>query len=194
MKAGIMGGTFDPIHMGHLMAAESAREAYGLDEVWFMPSHTPPHKVLAGVTAEMRYEMTCLAISSHPDFKALDLEIRREGVSYTIDTISALKQQQPDSELYFIIGADMVNYLPKWHRIEELSGLLSFIGVNRPGSRLELDLLPEFLSQRVHLCDMPMMDISSTVIRERMAAGKSIRYMVPEPVYDYITRSGIYRV
>lgn len=194
MKIGIMGGTFDPIHVGHLLAAEAARDAHTLDEVWFMPSHIPPHKEDAGVTGSVRLEMTAEAIAGHPSFRLLDWEVKRGGISYTVDTVKELRDVYPHYSFSFIIGADMVNYLPKWNRIEELVGMLTFIGVNRPGSELALDTLPAFLQEAVVTADMPLVDISSTTIRERAAAGKSIRYMVPERVYDYIVRSGIYGV
>lgn len=193
-KAGIMGGAFDPIHLGHLLAAEAAREQHGLDEVWFMPSHIPPHKHQAGVSGEQRLAMVKAAIQSHPHFRPLDIELRRGGVSYTVDTIKELRGLHPDLELYFIIGADMVNYLPKWEGIEELTGMLTFIGLQRPGSFLELDTLPPFIQEAVLLADMPLVDISSSLIRKRISGGHSVRYMVPETVYEYIVRSGLYGI
>lgn len=194
MKVGIMGGTFDPIHIGHMLAAEAARDACSLDEVWFMPSHIPPHKHEAGVTGQMRLEMTAEAVHGHPSFRTLDWEVKRGGVSYTVDTIKELRRMYPHTEFSFIIGADMVNYLPKWHRIEELAGMLTFIGVNRPGSGLNVDDLPPWIRESVKIADMPLIDISSTVIRKRAAAGKSIRYMVPDRVYEYMVRSGLYGI
>lgn len=194
MKIGIMGGTFDPIHIGHMLAAEAARDAYGLDEVWFMPSHIPPHKEAAGVTGIMRLEMTAEAVADHPSFRTLDWEVKRGGVSYTVDTVRELRNTYPEHDFAFIIGADMVAYLPKWNRIAELAKMLTFIGVNRPGTKLSVDALPDFLQPAVVTADMPMIEISSTMIRRRAAAGSSIRYMVPDRVYDYIIRSGIYGI
>lgn len=191
-KVGIMGGTFDPIHIGHLLVAEAAREDYHLDEVWFMPSHIPPHKEQAGSSGQQRLQMVQAAIEGHPSFKLIDIEIRRGGISYTIDTVKELKQQYTEVDFYFIIGADMVNYLPHWERIEELAALVTFIGVKRPGSELRLEELPEYLQRNVRLAQMPQMDLSSTAIRERVASGRSIRYMVPESVYQIIVRSGAY--
>lgn len=193
-KVGIMGGAFDPIHLGHLLAAEAAREQHGLDEVWFMPSHIPPHKHQAGVSGEQRLAMVKAAIQSHPHFRPLDIELRRGGVSYTVDTIKELRGEHPDLELYFIIGADMVNYLPKWEGIDELTDMITFIGLQRPGSFLELDTLPPFIQEAVLLADMPLVDISSSLIRKRISGGHSVRYMVPENVYDYIVRSGLYGI
>ncbi|MGF7046051.1 nicotinate-nucleotide adenylyltransferase [Paenibacillus sp. DS2015] len=194
MKIGIMGGTFDPIHIGHLLAAESARDTFQLDEIWFMPSHIPPHKEKAGATGEQRLSMVAVAIVEHPSFHMRDLEVRRGGVSYTIDTIRELQQTYSEVDFHFIIGADMVNYLPKWDQIKELSQMITFIGVGRPGSPIDLAALPIYLQGKVLLADMPLVDISSTEIRERVMLGHSIRYMVPGPVHEYIVRSGIYEI
>ncbi|QNR66086.1 nicotinate-nucleotide adenylyltransferase [Paenibacillus peoriae] len=194
MKIGIMGGTFDPIHIGHLLAGEAARDAYGLDQVWFMPSHIPPHKHQAGASGKERLEMTSEAVAGHPAFEVLDIEVLRGGVSYTIDTIKELQKLHSAVDFYFIIGADMVNYLPHWQGIEELVQRICFIGVRRPGFQLALDELPHYLQDKVLLADMPVVDISSTDIRERAAEGRTIRYLVPDRVHDYITRGGLYEV
>lgn len=194
MKVGIMGGTFDPLHIGHMLAAEAARDTFGLNEVWFMPSHIPPHKHEAGVSSEDRLEMVRRTVEGHEFFRTLDWEVKRGGVSYTFETIRGLQQQYPGIDFYFIIGADMVQYLPKWHGIDELVERLTFIGVGRPGTPLDLGALPANVAAKVVLADMPLVDISSTVLRKRAAEGKSIRYMVPEAVYDYIHGSGLYGV
>lgn len=194
MKIGIMGGTFDPLHIGHLLAAESARDSFQLDEIWFIPSHIPPHKDRVGASGEQRVSMVAAAIAEHTSFRIIDLEVRRGGVSYTVDTIRELQQTYIEMEFYFIIGADMVNYLPNWDRIEELSQMITFIGVGRPGSPLDIDALPSYLQGKVLLADMPLVDISSTEIRERVMLGHSIRYMVPDRVHEYILRSGIYEI
>ncbi|MEW4370691.1 nicotinate-nucleotide adenylyltransferase [Paenibacillus kandeliae] len=192
MKVGIMGGTFDPVHIGHMLAAEAALDGCGLDEVWFMPSHIPPHKHAAGATGEQRLEMVQRAIGSNPSFHTLDIELERGGVSYTIETIRELQQRYTEHEFYFIIGADMVNYLTEWHGIEELAQRLTFIGVGRPGSVINKDNMPAYLQPRVILVNMPQVDISSTDIRERLVEGKTVRYMVHDHVYDYIKGSGVY--
>lgn len=194
LKVGIMGGTFDPLHIGHMMAAEAARYTYGLDEVWFMPSHIPPHKHEAGVSGADRLAMVLETLRAHDSFRTLDWEITRGGVSYTIDTVRELKQKYPHFDFYFIIGADMVQNLPEWHGIEELVQSLTFIGVGRPGTPLNLEALPGFIAEKVQLADMPLVDISSTMLRERIAEGKSIRYMVPDAVFDYVQRSGLYGI
>lgn len=194
MKVGIMGGTFDPPHIGHMLAAETARDSFSLEEVWFMPSHIPPHKHEAGASGGDRLAMVEGAIQTHPSFRLLDWEIARGGVSYTLETIRSLQQEYPEHEFYFIIGADMVEYLPKWRGIEELVQRLTFIGVGRPGTPLDLSALPGYIADKVMVADMPLVDISSTMLRERSAGGRSIRYMVPEPVYDYIQRRGLYGI
>jgi nicotinate-nucleotide adenylyltransferase len=194
MKIGILGGTFDPIHIGHLLAGEAARDAYALDQVWFMPSHIPPHKHQAGASGVQRLDMTREAVAGHPAFEVLDIEVLRGGVSYTIDTIRELQKLHPAAEFYFIIGADMVNYLPHWQGIEELAQRICFIGVRRPGFQLALNELPHYLQDKILLADMPVVDISSTDIRERAAEGRTIRYLVPDRVHDYIKRGGLYEV
>ncbi|WNQ13410.1 nicotinate-nucleotide adenylyltransferase [Paenibacillus aurantius] len=193
MKVGIMGGTFDPIHLGHLLAAERAREQAGLDEVWFMPAHVPPHKAHAPkADAEARWEMVVRATKSHAAFQAVDFELRRGGTSYTIDTITELRKTYPDHQFFYIIGGDMVMYLPKWYRIGELARQVTFIGLERPGYVIKLEELPDEIRRSVLLVPMPLMEISSTDIRARRAGGQSIRYVVTEPVRDYIEGNGLY--
>lgn len=193
MLIGIMGGTFDPIHTGHLVAAETALEEAGLDEVWFMPANIPPHKPNTPLASpDQRLEMVRLAIDSHPSYRAVDVELTRGGTSYTYDTVTRLQQLYPDHRFHYIIGADMVMYLPKWHQIEKLSEMVKFLGVGRPGFDIDLEALPSHLRSRIKLMTMPAMEISSTDIRERIRNGRSIRYRVPESVRLYIERSGIY--
>ncbi|QRG70535.1 nicotinate-nucleotide adenylyltransferase [Brevibacillus choshinensis] len=185
---GIMGGTFDPIHCGHLLAAEQAREQAGLDEVWFMPTHIPPHKKRDGLTsAATRLQMVELAVADHESFRVTDIELKREGPSYTYDTIVQLVDQFPDCRFSFIIGGDMVEILPKWYRYEELSRLIGFIGLARPGATLE-----QVSREDVTFVEMPVWDISSTLIREKAAAGQSIRYLVPNSVERYIKENRFY--
>ncbi|MDF2667857.1 MAG: nicotinate-nucleotide adenylyltransferase [Paenibacillus sp.] len=193
MKVGIMGGTFDPIHIGHLLAAERAREEAGLDEVWFLPSYTPPHKPNPPVaTPEQRFAMLERAIADHPHFRAEDMEMIREGTSYTVDTVDQLCRRHPNVRFCYIIGADMVQYLPHWVRIEEILKRISFVGLGRPGYSLDMKQLPDYIQQGVQLAPMPQLELSSTDIRQRRAAGKSIRYMVHENVYAYIKERGLY--
>ncbi|WP_068774312.1 nicotinate-nucleotide adenylyltransferase [Paenibacillus sp. FJAT-26967] len=193
MRIGIMGGTFDPIHTGHLVAGECARSACGLDEVWFMPANVPPHKPNAPkASAGQRWEMVCRAVADNPAFRPLDFELRKGGVSYSIDTIKLLRQQHPEHRFQYIIGADMVEYLPEWHKIEEIMGLIGFIGLQRPGYELDLDVLPSYIRSGVSIAPMPLLDISSTDIRGRRKEGRSIRYLVPAPVHEYIEGNDLY--
>lgn len=189
MKIGIMGGAFDPIHIGHLIAADSAREQCGLDEVWFIPTAESPLKHGApGANDAQRYEMVLAAIDGHPAFRALDLELKRGGVSYSFDTVSELRERYPGYEFSYIIGSDRVHDLAQWHRIGELAGIAGFIGLERPDEPLRTDSLPDFLQERLHLAEMPALGVSSTAIRRRLAAGRTIRYLVPDSVYLYIRR------
>lgn len=193
IKAGIMGGTFDPIHIGHLIAAESALEACRLDEVWFIPTASPPLKENEpGARADDRLAMVSAAIAGHERFRVLDIELRRGGVSYSIDTITTLRQLHPDHSFAYIIGSDRINDLPKWHKIDELAELVTFIGLARPGTTARPELLPEELRRRLTFADMPAIGVSSTDLRERLALGKSIRYLVPDSVHDMIRRHGWY--
>lgn len=192
-RVGIMGGTFDPIHIGHLIAAEAAIECVGLDEVWFMPAHVPPHKSRQPeASAKQRLEMTELAVSGEPRFTASSWEMDRGGVSYTLHTVKALQEEYPNTEWYWIIGADMVAFLPQWHGIEELIERIHFIGVRRPGTPWPLEELPVEWRGRILEADMPKLDISSTNIRKRVKDRRSIRYFVPDSVLHYIQRWELY--
>jgi nicotinate-nucleotide adenylyltransferase len=193
VQVGIMGGTFDPIHMGHLMAGERARVEAGLDEVWFMPSNVPPHKKNAPLaTAEQRWEMVCRALEGNRYFRPTDIEIRKGGISYSIDTIEMLIALHSTHTFSYIIGADMVQYLPKWHRIDELVQHIRFIGLGRPGYELHLERLPSHIRERVRVITMPLIEISATGIREECGRNGSIRYWVPDSVHDYIEVNRLY--
>lgn len=186
-QVGLYGGTFNPVHTGHLVMADQVGTQLGLEKVYFMPDAQPPHvDPKQAVPAKYRVEMLAAAISGNPLF-ALELcEIERGGVSYTYDTMVYLKKKHPDTDYYFIIGADMVNYLPKWHRIEELSKLVTFVGVKRPG------YAPNSHYPVVWV-DAPLLEINSTGIRQRVANDESIRYLVPDAVAAYIKKEGLYR-
>ncbi|WP_308638806.1 nicotinate-nucleotide adenylyltransferase [Paenibacillus silvisoli] len=193
IKVGFMGGTFDPIHIGHMLAAETAREACGLDEVWFIPAGQPPLKESGPVAdGQTRLEMVYRAVDFQPHFRAMDIELDSDGKSFTINTIKALQEQYPGREFSIIIGTDRVNDLPKWHQIEELAGMVRFIGMRRGGQDMEVDSLPAFLQDRLTVVDMPQIKLSSTDIRDRLAQGRSIRFLVPDKVYSFITRNGLY--
>ncbi|MDF2926765.1 MAG: nicotinate (nicotinamide) nucleotide adenylyltransferase [Paenibacillaceae bacterium] len=193
MQVGIMGGTFDPVHQGHLLAAELAREAGGFDEVWFMPSYAPPHKQPGPVaTPGQRLEMVRLAIADHPSFRTTDIEIRMGGTSYTYDTVEMLQGRYPSVRFTYIIGGDMVMYLPKWYRINELVERIGFMGLARPGAPVHLELLPASIRSRVTLVPMLQMELSSTEIRRRRHEGLTVRYMVPEAVRMYMEVNRLY--
>ncbi|GEN51999.1 nicotinate-nucleotide adenylyltransferase [Halobacillus faecis] len=184
-KVGILGGTFDPLHQGHLIMGEFSREAMDLDEVWFMPSYIPPHKQESTTNPETRLAMVQTAIREHPQFRICDVELVRKGTSFTVDTMTDLVDQYPDHQFFFIIGGDMVEHLPKWHRVEDLSEMVQFIGVERPGYGWNDDI-------PVHFVDIPSIDVSSTMIRKRISQGKSVRYLLPEVVDSFIKEHHLY--
>ncbi len=191
-KIGLMGGTFDPVHVGHLLAAESAKEAAKLDEVWFVPNAIPPHKPQPGTDANTRCAMLEAAIAGNPAFRLEKIELARAGASYTIDTVAQLQEREPDAMFYWIVGSDMINDLPNWRRIEELAERIGFIGLERPDQPSDGSGLPPFIRRRLLRAAMPPLGISSTDIRRRRKDGRSIRYLVPEPVHDYIRRNDLY--
>lgn len=192
-KIGIMGGTFDPIHIGHLIAAETAREQCDLHEVWFIPSFGPPLKTNEpGVSGQRRYEMVCGAIESNSAFRALDIELQRGGVSYSYDTVMELQSRYPNDSFAYIIGSDRLNDLPQWHQIEQLAARVTFIGLERPTDPINIAALPNFLQKRTRLIPMPAIDISSTAIRSRANAGQSVQYLVPDSVHSYMRRYNLY--
>lgn len=184
-KVGILGGTFDPPHFGHLLIAEEVRIALELDEVWFIPTFEPPHKHDASSSAEDRITMLEKAIAHHSAFKLNLIEMERQGKSYTYDTMKELRSRHPKYQFYFIIGADMVEYLPKWYKVEDLLDLVSFVGVKRHGYRLDSPY-------PVINVDIPMFDVSSTLIRNRIMNDQTVHFLLPEPVYSYIKEKKLY--
>jgi nicotinate-nucleotide adenylyltransferase len=194
---GILGGTFDPIHYGHLIAAEYARDEFNLERIYIVPAAAPPHKDLAVITDEKhRVAMVSLAIADNPDLELSTLELDRGGISYTVDTVSCFKERYRDSEINLIIGADCLSTLNTWKDINRLVYLVDrFIVVTRPGyekSQPVMELLPENIWDRMEFIQIPGFDLSSSEIRERVARGRAIRYLVPEPVADYIYDHGLY--
>ncbi|MCM3588857.1 nicotinate-nucleotide adenylyltransferase [Mesobacillus maritimus] len=185
-KIGILGGTFNPPHVGHLLIANEVHHALGLEEVWFMPNHEPPHKKKEGkVTDKQRLEMLELAISGNPHFSIEPIELKRQGPSYTYETMKILTEQYKDYKFHFIIGGDMIEYLPKWYKIDELHQMIQFVGVNRPRYSSQSDY-------SILLVKTPAIDLSSSFIRERRIQGGTIRYLVPENVRNYIEENGLY--
>ncbi len=195
---GIMGGTFDPIHWGHLETARAVAQQLELEQVLFIPAATAPHKQgLDCAPACDRYEMVRLALAAYPRFALSDMELRRAGVSYTVDTLRELKRLYPDKKLFFIIGADSLDQLPSWHCIEEQLKLATFVAAGRPGYGERLDGLKPLLAGaregRIKLLDTPAFDISSTRIRQAAEQRKSLSALVPAAVEEYIYRRGLYR-
>jgi nicotinate-nucleotide adenylyltransferase len=183
-RIGIMGGTFDPIHHGHLILARDAVEQLQLDQLLFIPAAISPHKVgRQPAAAELRVEMIRAAIRDEPRFCLDTLELERQAPSYTVDTIEALKRRDPDAQFIYLIGEDNVAQLPTWHRFAELSQMLQFVVLDRSGLRAEH---PYPVVRR-------LIDISATDIRNRVARGASIRYLVPPAVENLIRERQLYR-
>jgi nicotinate-nucleotide adenylyltransferase len=199
-KIGVLGGTFDPIHLGHLIVAEDLREKLGLSEVLFIPAGRPWLKLKEEKpvsAAEHRLAMVKLAIAANPYFKVSTLEIDRSGLSYSIDTVLELKAKLgAKAEIYFIVGPDALAELPQWKEPARLLELCQVVGMSRPGyARTDLRKLEKSVpgaSKRIMPVDVPQIDISSTDIRRRVAQGLSIRYLVPEAVEKYITEHKLY--
>lgn len=191
MKLGIFGGTFNPIHLGHLLIAEDAAEAFQLDRVVFIPSAAPPHKrprVLAPAADRLR--MVKLAIQGNSRFTCSDIEVRRAGPSYSVETLRHLRSAMPQARFFFIIGADSLRELHRWKEAAELVKLCEFICLARPGQRVARARLR---GARIHKLTGHPADVSSTDIRRRAARGDTIRYLVPDAVRRYIERHRLYR-
>ena len=189
-RIGIMGGTFDPIHHGHLVAASEVAGRFELDEVVFVPTGQPYQKGGAVSPAEDRYLMTVIATAENPQFSVSRIDIDRGGPTYTVDTLRDLRALNPDTDLFFITGADALAQLLTWRDSEELFSLAHFIGVTRPGHHLTDHGLPE---GGVSLVEVPALAISSTDCRARVAKGDPIWYMVPDGVVRYIDKRELYR-
>ncbi|EOT42879.1 nicotinate-nucleotide adenylyltransferase [Enterococcus columbae] len=185
-QVGILGGNFNPVHQLHLMIADQVGTALNLEKVYLMPEFLPPHvDEKTTIPAHYRLKMLELAIEDNPLLAIETIELKRQGKSYTYDTMKELTESYPDTDFYFIIGGDMVEYLPKWYRIDELLQLVQFVGVKRPDYPVTSDYPIIWL-------DTPMMDLSSTMIRKKVAQNCSIRYLVPEKVREYIQKEGLY--
>jgi nicotinate-nucleotide adenylyltransferase len=194
-RLGIIGGTFDPVHYGHLVAADQARWHFELDRVVFVPTGQPWQKPVGVTAPEHRFQMVRLATADNPGFSVSRVEIDAPGPTYTVDTLRRLRAgMDPGTRLFFIAGADAVLDLPSWKDPDELLGLTEIIAVTRPG--WDLSRLAERLpaaAGRVHTLALPALDISSTDLRARVAAGAPVRYLVPDPVADYVAEHGLYR-
>jgi nicotinate-nucleotide adenylyltransferase len=196
---GVLGGTFDPIHYGHLVAAQYAAYGFHLDRVIFMPTAQPPHKNANGVLdARHRVAMVELAIADNTAFELSTLEVERSGVSYTIDTIETLQQTYPGTEIYFIMGMDSIYILDTWKDVERLVDMCRFIVVTRPAYQLDrnqpaLQQVPEKFWAQADFLEVPAVDISSTNLRYRVQQGQPIRYLLPPAVEQYIYDNSLYR-
>lgn len=188
MRLGILGGSFNPIHHGHLIVAERAAEAARLDRVLLIPAALPPLKDARDVApAARRLALVRAAVKGHPLFEASDLEIRRGGVSYTIDTLRELARTRPDARPYLILGADAAGLLPRWKEIGEVARRATFLFAARPGHGVRARM------PKQRIVDVPLLEISSTEIRDRLRRGLSVRWLVPEPVRRLLERKKLYR-
>lgn len=185
-QVGLLGGNFNPVHTTHLLIADQVGRALGLESVLLMPEFLPPHvDQKKTIAAKDRLAMLERAVADNPLLGIETCELQRQGKSYSYDTIKELKEKNPDVDYYFIIGGDMVAYLPKWYKIDELMQLVQFVGVRRPG-------YPVTSTYPLIWVDVPSMDLSSTMIRKKVAQGCSVRYYVPEAVREYIMEKGLY--
>ncbi len=197
VRLGIAGGTFDPIHIGHLIIAEVARQECELDKVLFIPTGVPPHKTAYAVTpAAYRYEMVKMAIMDNPYFEISDIEVKREGFTYTVDTLRELKRIYPANvEFFFIIGSDTLPEVKGWREASLVVKYCHFVVYSRPGYDVverEIRFLRESMGASIYTVQGPLLDISSTDIRDRIEKGKSIRYLVPPLVEEYIYKNHLY--
>ena len=198
-KIGLLGGTFDPIHLGHLLTADFVMKALDLEKIIFIPVNHPPHKTDMDVTsAEHRYLMTMLATSHNPAFEVSDVEIKRDGLSYTIDTLNwFISQYGKDTEFYFILGADAVAALDQWERFEELLNICYFVAATRPGFMEKVEDAKQTFGKlgkkKIIWLDTPELNISSTEIRYRVKNNIPIKYIVPTAVEKYIYKEGLYK-
>lgn len=191
VRIGIMGGTFDPIHNGHLVAASEVQSVFGLDEVIFVPTYSQPFKQGNRVTpAEHRYLMTVVATASNPRFTSSRVDIDRGGVTYTVDTLRDIAAQYPGAELYFITGADALAQILSWKDADELFEMAHMVGVTRPGHVLDDSNLP---ADKISLVEVPALAISSTDCRTRVRQHLPVWYLVPDGVVHYIRKYGLYR-
>ena len=194
MRIGILGGTYDPIHNGHLHIGRQVAAQLGLAQILLIPSRTPPHRAAPQASSQQRLAMCILAAGADPLFRVSDIELQRTGPSYTIDTLEALTT--PDTQLTLILGADAAALLPQWYRAADLGAHSELAVINRPGSTCDdaaiTRAIPSF-GGRIHMIVAPAYDISSSVIRQRCVASLPIDDLVPPPVADYIAQHGLYR-
>lgn len=198
-KYGIMGGTFDPIHVGHLVIAEEIRYKFNLDKVIFIPAGNPPHKDVKNITSgEHRYQMTMLATVSNPYFDVSSIELDKKEITYTIDTIKELKKScKDDAEFYFITGADSLLELSTWKSVDQLLNMCKFVAATRPGFKMtkietKVKELESKYNKEIYTVTVPALQISSTDIRNRIKSGITVKYLLPESVEEYIIKHRLY--
>ncbi|MHB8130383.1 MAG: nicotinate-nucleotide adenylyltransferase [Mobilitalea sp.] len=198
-KVGIMGGTFNPIHYGHLFLAEYAYDQIGLDQILFMPSKNPPHKVKPeDITDQQRSDMISLAITDNPHFELSSMELEREGMTYTADTLSILIKEHPNTKYYFIVGADSLFMMQNWMDPQTIFNLCTIVAASRDNVEKEklqnhAEYLERVFSANILLLDMPTIQIASAVIRDRVVTNKSTRYYLPEAINLYIAENRLYQ-
>lgn len=196
MRLGLFGGTFDPIHLGHLILAEHSREACGLDRVWFVVAGAPPHKPGERTSVAHRLEMARIAVAGHPAFAVSEIEAHRPGPHYSVETLETVHAQQPDDELFFLIGADSLTDLPHWREPDRIAQLATVVVVNRPGiDAATAPSLPDFGPEAKPFVSVtiPPIGIASNQLRSRMAEGRSVRYEIPRGVEAYIQAHRLYQ-
>ena len=197
MRLGLFGGTFDPIHLGHLILAEQCREACALDRVWFVVAGAPPHKTGERTPVAHRLEMVRIAIAGHPAFSVSEIEASRPGPHYSVETLEEVRRARSGDELFFLIGADSLVDLPTWRQPEAIARMATIVVVNRPGIDLNpvsTDALPSFGpdAHPLRAVEIPPVGIASKDLRKRMAERRSVRFMVPRGVEAYIEAQGLY--
>ena len=192
MTVGLFGGSFNPPHVAHLVVAEVVRDQFGLDEVWWIPNATPPHKPNDELAAvQHRLAMTERTVEGNPAFRVCGVEVERDGVSYTVETLRVLQDQHPDTDFALILGSDSLDHFADWHRPDEIAERVPFIVYKRPGA-IESVADPRFVND-VRYAAAPVMEISGTEVRARRRAGRSIRYLVPEAVRADSDTHDLYR-
>lgn len=192
MDIGLFGGSFNPPHVAHLIVAEIARDQFDFEEVWWIPNATPPHKKRGELAAvEHRLAMTRRVVAERSSFRLCDIEVKRSGVSYTVDTVRALQEDYPDMDFGLLLGSDSLDHFASWHEPDEIAARVPLVVYKRPGV-IEEVAEPRF-ANHVHFVSAPVMEVSGTEIRSRCRAERSIRYLVPDSVRTYIEEHGLYR-
>lgn len=198
LRVGLMGGTFDPIHLGHLQIASYGKEQFGLDQVWFMPTGSSYHKHKQWVSTMHRCAMVQLAISDRPDFYFCDLEVQRQGPTYTAETLTELRREYPEVEFYFMVGADSLNYMEHWYKPQVIfDDAVILVAGRNTQTREEIDQKIQQLTDCFHgdirVINKPVLSVSSSQIREGLLKGQEVKSVLPEPVSRYITDHGLYQ-